>query len=170
MVDPPGGVPEWPFLGSAARRAEKCERQRAAFEGLESQAKMSRSLGEFPSGQRGRAVNPLAQPSEVRILSPPFFARSKRAKNVSARQSRAPLIRANVMPTQPPQHCGSGGETFRGRKTRPLERYRGGLDVFTRVGIVPPHTRTLCPVQTSAGSAPRVSRGTTTGIVAPVFM
>ena len=24
----------------------------------------------FPSGQRGRAVNPLAQPSEVRILSP----------------------------------------------------------------------------------------------------
>jgi hypothetical protein len=28
--------------------------------------------GEFPSGQRGRAVNPLALPSEVRILSPPF--------------------------------------------------------------------------------------------------
>ena len=26
----------------------------------------------FPSGQRGRAVNPLAQPSEVRILSPAF--------------------------------------------------------------------------------------------------
>jgi hypothetical protein len=29
--------------------------------------------GEFPSGQRGRAVNPLALPSEVRILSPPPF-------------------------------------------------------------------------------------------------
>ena len=28
----------------------------------------------FPSGQRGRAVNPLAQPSEVRILSPAFSA------------------------------------------------------------------------------------------------
>jgi hypothetical protein len=26
----------------------------------------------FPSGQRGRAVNPLALPSEVRILPPPF--------------------------------------------------------------------------------------------------
>ena len=26
----------------------------------------------FPSGQRGRAVNPLAQPSEVRILSPAY--------------------------------------------------------------------------------------------------
>src|SRR6185503_6172007 len=31
-----------------------------------------RSLaGEYPSGQRGRAVNPLALPTEVRILSPP---------------------------------------------------------------------------------------------------
>ena len=30
----------------------------------------------YPSGQRGRAVNPLAQPTEVRILpSPPFFPR-----------------------------------------------------------------------------------------------
>src|SRR5262249_12662894 len=26
----------------------------------------------FPSGQRGRTVNPLAQPSQVRILLPPF--------------------------------------------------------------------------------------------------
>src|SRR3954462_6746605 len=26
----------------------------------------------FPSGQRGRAVNPLAQPSKVRILLPPL--------------------------------------------------------------------------------------------------
>ena len=31
------------------------------------------SLGVFPSGQRGRAVNPLAPPSEVRILPPPLF-------------------------------------------------------------------------------------------------
>ena len=29
-------------------------------------------LGVFPSGQRGRAVNPLALPSEVRILPPPL--------------------------------------------------------------------------------------------------
>ena len=34
---------------------------------------MLRLAGEFPSGQRGRAVNPLALPSEVRILSPPPF-------------------------------------------------------------------------------------------------
>ena len=33
---------------------------------------MACPAGEFPSGQRGRAVNPLAQPSEVRILSPPL--------------------------------------------------------------------------------------------------
>ena len=32
---------------------------------------MRPAAGEFPSGQRGRAVNPLAPPSEVRILSPP---------------------------------------------------------------------------------------------------
>src|SRR5918992_3355929 len=30
--------------------------------------------GEFPSGQRGPAVNRLAPPSEVRILPPPFEA------------------------------------------------------------------------------------------------
>ena len=31
----------------------------------------------FPSGQRGRTVNPLAQPSQVRILlSPPTFAKA----------------------------------------------------------------------------------------------
>jgi hypothetical protein len=34
--------------------------------------------GEFPSGQRGRAVNPLALPSEVRILSPPFLAKGEK--------------------------------------------------------------------------------------------
>ena len=28
--------------------------------------------GVYPSGQRGRAVNPLAQPTEVRILPPPL--------------------------------------------------------------------------------------------------
>src|SRR5919204_1217758 len=37
----------------------------------------SPAAGEFPSGQRGRAVNPLALPSEVRILSPPL----RRAKS-----------------------------------------------------------------------------------------
>jgi hypothetical protein len=36
-------------------------------------ATMRGLAGEFPSGQRGRAVNPLAQPSEVRILSPPYL-------------------------------------------------------------------------------------------------
>jgi hypothetical protein len=46
--------------------------------------------GEFPSGQRGRAVNPLALPSEVRILSPPpldedlrlFLGRTARVKRL----------------------------------------------------------------------------------------
>ena len=35
-------------------------------------------LARFPSGQRGRTVNPLAKPSQVRILlSPPVFALAK---------------------------------------------------------------------------------------------
>ena len=42
-------------------------------------------LGVFPSGQRGRAVNPLALPSEVRILPPPLLA----AKSARARSARA---------------------------------------------------------------------------------
>ena len=34
------------------------------------------SKARFPSGQRGRTVNPLAKPSQVRILlSPPYFAK-----------------------------------------------------------------------------------------------
>ena len=39
----------------------------------------------FPSGQRGRAVNPLAQPSEVRILPPASGARSESASADSDR-------------------------------------------------------------------------------------
>jgi hypothetical protein len=35
-------------------------------------ARLTRPLAGFPSGQRGRAVNALAQPSQVRILPPPF--------------------------------------------------------------------------------------------------
>ena len=34
-------------------------------------ARLAGALVGFPSGQRGRAVNPLAQPSQVRILPPP---------------------------------------------------------------------------------------------------
>src|SRR5436305_418070 len=34
--------------------------------------------GVYPSGQRGRAVNPLAQPTEVRILPPPLLLSSRR--------------------------------------------------------------------------------------------
>ena len=42
----------------------------------------------FPSGQRGRAVNPLAQPSEVRILSPALSDSAESALVDSARDSR----------------------------------------------------------------------------------
>jgi len=44
----------------------------------------------FPSGQRGRAVNPLAQPSQVRILPPPLSGALASARR-RARQAR--LIR-----------------------------------------------------------------------------
>jgi hypothetical protein len=44
--------------------------------------------GEFPSGQRGRAVNPLAQPSEVRILSPPPLD-----QDLSLRLGRTPGVK-----------------------------------------------------------------------------
>ena len=33
---------------------------------------MTGAMGEFPSGQRGQTVNLVAQPSQVRILLPPF--------------------------------------------------------------------------------------------------
>ena len=42
----------------------------------------------FPSGQRGRAVNPLAQPSEVRILSPALSASAGSARADPARGVR----------------------------------------------------------------------------------
>jgi hypothetical protein len=37
----------------------------------------SRAPGEYPSGQRGGAVNAMAMPSQVRILPPPSFARQR---------------------------------------------------------------------------------------------
>src|SRR6185369_12653199 len=51
-----------------------------------------RPLGVFPSGQRGRAVNPLALPSEVRILPPPLRRKVRsRASVTTLRRSAVPL-------------------------------------------------------------------------------
>ena len=55
-------------------------RQRRGYNGAPSQG--------FPSGQRGRAVNPLAQPSEVRILSPALSASAGSARADPARGVR----------------------------------------------------------------------------------
>ena len=47
---------------------------------IESSGRVTREFeipARFPSGQRGRTVNPLAQPSQVRILlSPPTYAKA----------------------------------------------------------------------------------------------
>ena len=48
----------------------------------------------FPSGQRGRAVNPLAQPSEVRILPPASGARSESASADSDRAKTPEGVRS----------------------------------------------------------------------------
>jgi hypothetical protein len=44
----------------------------------------SDATGEYPSGQRGRPVKALAQPSQVRILPPPLFIRSSARTRISA--------------------------------------------------------------------------------------
>src|SRR3954470_23940635 len=66
---------------------------------------MRPAAGEFPSGQRGRAVNPLAPPSEVRILSPPsgIAARRKserpcRRQGLSVGRPQAQDLRAAARP------------------------------------------------------------------------
>lgn len=47
----------------------------------------------FPSGQRGRTVNPLAQPSQVRILlSPPVFCSGWRCEITKIINSAKKLI------------------------------------------------------------------------------
>src|SRR5439155_2064311 len=46
--------------------------------------------GVFPSGQRGRAVNPLALPSEVRILPPPFSVVASTTKLLLSRNFCVP--------------------------------------------------------------------------------
>jgi hypothetical protein len=56
--------------GEARRRVDPD----GSGEGVRRRARMATRWQGFPSGQRGRAVNPLAQPSEVRILSPASLA------------------------------------------------------------------------------------------------
>jgi hypothetical protein len=47
--------------------------------------------GEYPSGQRGGAVNAMAMPSQVRILPPPSFA-TQHANGVEARDDGTLLV------------------------------------------------------------------------------
>ncbi len=51
-------------------------------------ARLAGALVGFPSGQRGRAVNPLAQPSQVRILPPPCRRRSLGGAPASSRSPK----------------------------------------------------------------------------------
>ena len=48
----------------------------------------------FPSGQRGRAVNPLAQPSEVRILPPALHLHEP--ESARADSGRAKILKASA--------------------------------------------------------------------------
>src|SRR3954469_318912 len=71
----------------------------------------------FPSGQRGRAVNPLAQPSQVRILLPPlhFGALMLAGASRGSRPSSAPGLRG----------VDTGGEACRFRPEATHVRGRG---------------------------------------------
>jgi hypothetical protein len=108
---------------------------------------MARPPGEFPSGQRGRAVNPLAQPSEVRILSPPSLpwpaGGSRRAKGARVHLAR-PLLLLRLRPqpraAQPPPASGPcvptlfpshTGSERRARKPRAGRHRLGGPTVQT---------------------------------------
>ena len=61
VAEPAGPAP----TTRTSKRSTTADRKRRRGAGLQWPA-----LQGFPSGQRGRAVNPLAQPSEVRILPP----------------------------------------------------------------------------------------------------
>ena len=52
----------------------------------------------FPSGQRGRAVNPLAQPSEVRILPPALHLHEP--ESARADSGRAKILKASALRTR----------------------------------------------------------------------
>jgi hypothetical protein len=75
-----------------------------------------------PSGQRERAVNPSAQPTEVRILPPPLLSRAWKILEVSALElsllvvsehGRSPRSRRFVVHPQTAQkrHPTRGGES-----------------------------------------------------------
>lgn len=65
---------------------------------LESSAR--NSPGEYPSGQRTAAVNRLAQPSQVRILSPPSDSSDHRRERTLGRRGQA-VVRAKRVVTLP---------------------------------------------------------------------
>ena len=74
----------WPrHMGGASRRSSKVERlicnQGVAGSSPIAGSREASSINpeRYPSGQRGRAVNPLAQPTEVRILPSPPVQSSK---------------------------------------------------------------------------------------------
>ena len=97
--------------------------------------------GVFPSGQRGRAVNPLAQPSEVRILPPPspsprkssWPQRSGPDFRVQAKGTGCKPVGSAIGGSNPPRHlstpkvvmapaerAGLSGSRPRGRAVNPL--------------------------------------------------
>ena len=77
----PRDVPRPPQEGVLPHDGHACERGRVSLGSSDTRQHVLQVTppgynpapqGVFPSGQRGRAVNPLALPSEVRILPPPF--------------------------------------------------------------------------------------------------
>ena len=103
--------------------------------------------GEFPSGQRGRAVNPLAQPSEVRILSPPFPRAFRRARKCPRRPKTARTFARRARQLRSTQ--AGGGEYFGGRNAAPSRQVLRRVDALAGVGTRPPQTINSRPVHTA---------------------
>ena len=86
----------------------------------------------FPSGQRGRAVNPLAQPSQVRILPPPLPSWSgtgRRRRRRPTTRSRSSGVKRNATSVGRPQRSvlstiGSGSAAPRAGGRHDADRQR----------------------------------------------
>ncbi len=72
-----------------------CNHQVGGSNPSASSRKESQKVEGYPSGQRGRAVNPVAQPSGVRILPPPPFIRAGVTQLVEFQPSKLGVAGSN---------------------------------------------------------------------------
>ena len=154
--------PRWPsppVVRPPRRRAHRLGRLEAAglharparLRGRRQTLRLQSPLpGVCPSGQRERAVNPSAQPTEVRILPPPLFCSPTTASRLAA----SPLRRSRF------SGRGDGAGVIR-------EQASGGkaaTRMQTREGLSgPARSRSDCPISTSVLSMVAKARCASSG-------